>query len=65
MYKKCFFFLKDLNQVDHKLASDVNEGRTVFLRNLSFDVTQDMLEKEMESFGKFNYCLVSRKVNLM
>jgi len=40
-------------------SNDADEGKTVFLRNLSFDTTQKILEEEMKKFGTFKYCLVS------
>lgn len=38
--------------------SDVHEGKTLFIRNLSFDTTKDDLEKAMSKFGPIKYCLL-------
>ncbi|XP_042563326.1 RNA-binding protein 28 isoform X2 [Clupea harengus] len=40
------------------LPSDVNEGKTVFIRNLSFDTEEDGLEKALLTFGELNYVRV-------
>ncbi|XP_015237416.1 PREDICTED: RNA-binding protein 28 isoform X2 [Cyprinodon variegatus] len=37
------------------LSSDVKEGRTVFIRNLSFDTEEDGLEEALLQFGELNY----------
>uniref|UniRef100_A0A3B5N173 RNA binding motif protein 28 n=1 Tax=Xiphophorus couchianus TaxID=32473 RepID=A0A3B5N173_9TELE len=37
------------------LPSDVNEGRTVFIRNLSFDTEEEGLEEVLLQFGEVNY----------
>ncbi|KFM79965.1 RNA-binding protein 28, partial [Stegodyphus mimosarum] len=41
-----------------KVSKDVNEGRTVFIRNISYNTTQDDLRNAMEAFGKCEYCLL-------
>ncbi|XP_014827130.1 PREDICTED: RNA-binding protein 28 isoform X1 [Poecilia mexicana] len=40
------------------LPSDVNEGRTVFIRNLSFDTEEEGLEEVLLQFGEVNYVKV-------
>ncbi|XP_053741219.1 RNA-binding protein 28 [Synchiropus splendidus] len=37
------------------LPSDVKEGRTVFIRNLSFDTEEEGLEEVLLQFGEMNY----------
>lgn len=37
------------------LPSDVQEGRTVFIRNLSFDTEEEDLEEVLLEFGEMNY----------
>ncbi|XP_057693557.1 RNA-binding protein 28 [Corythoichthys intestinalis] len=37
------------------LPSDVKEGRTIFIRNLSFDTEEEDLEKALLQFGELNY----------
>ncbi|KAM4734265.1 RNA-binding protein 28 [Anableps anableps] len=37
------------------LPSDVKEGRTVFIRNLSFDTDEEGLEEVLLQFGEVNY----------
>lgn len=41
-----------------KESNDVEEGRTVFVRNLTFDTTADNLKEMMSSFGELEYCLL-------
>ncbi|XP_074124115.1 RNA-binding protein 28 isoform X3 [Sminthopsis crassicaudata] len=38
-----------------KLPSDVNEGKTVFIRNLSFDSEEEDLEEILQQFGALKY----------
>ncbi|KAM8978330.1 RNA-binding protein 28 isoform X3 [Sarcophilus harrisii] len=38
-----------------KLPSDVNEGKTVFIRNLSFDSEEEDLEEILQQFGDLKY----------
>uniref|UniRef100_A0A8B9HEA9 RNA binding motif protein 28 n=1 Tax=Astyanax mexicanus TaxID=7994 RepID=A0A8B9HEA9_ASTMX len=40
------------------LPSDVNEGRTVFIRNLSFDSEEEGIEECLLQFGELNYVRV-------
>ncbi|XP_056621882.1 RNA-binding protein 28 isoform X2 [Triplophysa dalaica] len=40
------------------LPSDVNEGRTIFIRNLSFDIEEEDLEEVLLQFGEMNYVKV-------
>uniref|UniRef100_A0A8C2YZM6 RNA-binding protein 28 n=1 Tax=Cyclopterus lumpus TaxID=8103 RepID=A0A8C2YZM6_CYCLU len=37
------------------LPSDVKEGRTIFIRNLSFDTEEDGLEEVLLKYGELNY----------
>lgn len=37
---------------------DVKEGKTLFIRNLSFDSTEESLHESMEQFGEVEYCKV-------
>lgn len=39
-------------------SDDINEGKTVFIRNVSFDTDQDSLKTTMETFGPIKYCLL-------
>uniref|UniRef100_H3DKS7 RNA-binding protein 28 n=1 Tax=Tetraodon nigroviridis TaxID=99883 RepID=H3DKS7_TETNG len=41
--------------VKKNLPSDVKEGRTIFIRNLSFDTEEEELEKVLLQFGELNY----------
>lgn len=42
-----------------KLPSDVNEGKTVFIRNLSFDSEEEELGELLQQFGDLKYvCIV-------
>ena len=38
--------------------SDVDEGKTVFLRNLDFSTTEDSLKNYMTTFGSMHYALL-------
>lgn len=40
------------------ISDDVNEGRTVFLKNVPFSVKNDELQEYMEQFGPVYYALV-------
>lgn len=42
----------------NRMSNDVNEGKTVFLKNLPFSVKNDELKKYMEQFGPVYYALV-------
>ena len=48
-----------------KRLPDVKEGKTLFIRNLSFDSTEESLHKLMEQFGQVEYCTVvmDKKMN--
>ncbi|KAJ0029218.1 hypothetical protein NQD34_004215 [Periophthalmus magnuspinnatus] len=37
------------------LPSDINEGRTIFIRNLSFDTEEEGLEEVLLQYGELNY----------
>ncbi|CAL8376181.1 unnamed protein product [Arctogadus glacialis] len=46
----------DLDRKPRKpLPSDVNEGRTIFIRNLSFDTEEEAVEEALLRFGELNY----------
>ncbi|CAL8296789.1 unnamed protein product [Boreogadus saida] len=46
----------DLDRKPRKpLPSDVNEGRTIFIRNLSFDTEEEAVEQALLRFGELNY----------
>ncbi|CAL8263648.1 unnamed protein product [Merluccius merluccius] len=46
----------DLDRKPRKpLPSDVNEGRTIFIRNLSFDTEEEGLEEALLRYGEMNY----------
>lgn len=36
--------------------SDVEEGRTLFIRNLSYDTEEDVLSESLSKYGKVTYC---------
>ncbi|KAK3097152.1 hypothetical protein FSP39_006867 [Pinctada imbricata] len=40
--------------------SDVDEGKTVFIRNLSYHSTEESLEDKFSQFGQMEYCKVVR-----
>ncbi|KAL0618052.1 RNA-binding protein 28 [Plecturocebus cupreus] len=47
------------NKKKRKLPSDVNEGKTVFIRNLSFDSDEEELGELLQQFGDLKYvCIV-------
>ncbi|XP_076078226.1 RNA-binding protein 28-like [Mytilus galloprovincialis] len=37
---------------------DTDDGRTLFLRNLSYDTGKETLSEVMSEFGRVNYCLI-------
>ncbi|XP_054716189.1 RNA-binding protein 28-like [Uloborus diversus] len=41
-----------------KISQDVSEGKTVFIRNVSFSTTEEDLEELMEEYGECEYCLL-------
>ena len=44
---------------DKNYSSDVHEGKTLFLRNLHWEVDEEQLEEFINSkFGKTKYCKV-------
>ncbi|KAM4874243.1 RNA-binding protein 28 [Thomomys bottae] len=47
-----------LKQKKRKLPSDVNEGKTVFIRNLSFDSEEEELGELLQQFGDLKYVRV-------
>ena len=72
MFQKIFNFLllfiylvnKKISKRHATSSFDVHEGRTVFMRNLSFDVTEKELENELKKFGTLKYCKAGDKFNL-
>nr|CAB3265475.1 RNA-binding protein 28 [Phallusia mammillata] len=49
---------KKAKQKSKDYSSDVHEGKTVFIRNLSFDTQEEDLEEEMGKLGDIKYCKV-------
>ncbi|XP_048409881.1 RNA-binding protein 28 isoform X2 [Stegostoma tigrinum] len=49
---------KKLRKASHPV--DVHEGRTIFIRNLSFDTEEDTLGEMLEQFGDLKYVCVVR-----
>uniref|UniRef100_A0A8C1I834 RNA binding motif protein 28 n=1 Tax=Cyprinus carpio TaxID=7962 RepID=A0A8C1I834_CYPCA len=45
------------------LPSDVNEGRTIFIRNLAFDTDEEGLEEVLLQFGELKYVRVVMSVD--
>ena len=41
-----------------KQPSDVKEGKTLFIRNISFDSSEESLHALFEQFGKVDYCKI-------
>ena len=39
-----------------KQLSDVKEGKTLFIRNISFDSSEESLQELFEKFGEVEYC---------
>ena len=39
-----------------KQSSDVKEGKTLFIRNISFDSSEEALHELFEQFGEIEYC---------
>ncbi|XP_046748150.1 RNA-binding protein 28 [Diprion similis] len=51
-------FEEDEASRPRRISNDVNEGKTVFLKNVPFSATNDDLRKCMEQFGPVYYALV-------
>lgn len=49
---------KKKKKLKNTLPSDVSEGRTVFIRNLSFDSEEEGIEECLLQFGELNYVCV-------
>lgn len=43
-----------------ELSNDVEEGKTIFLRNLSFDITEDEMKTFFEKYGQIYYALLCK-----
>lgn len=41
-----------------KQPSDVKEGKTLFIRNISFDSSEESLHALFEQFGEIDYCKI-------
>jgi len=41
-----------------KQRSDVKEGKTLFIRNISFDSSEESLHALFEQFGEIDYCKI-------
>ena len=41
-----------------KKPSDVKEGKTLFIRNISFDSSEESLHALFEQFGEIDYCKI-------
>ncbi|RWS09599.1 RNA recognition motif-containing protein-like protein [Dinothrombium tinctorium] len=42
-----------------KKSNDVNEGRTVFIKNVSFETTTESLEEILSKIGPLEYCVIT------
>ncbi|XP_067133624.1 RNA-binding protein 28 [Centruroides vittatus] len=49
---------KKIKTVKPQRPNDAHEGKTLFIRNLSFDTTADSLKEAMSKFGEIKYCLL-------
>lgn len=41
-----------------KQPSDVKEGKTLFIRNISFDSSEESIQELFEQFGEVDYCKI-------
>ncbi|XP_028047298.1 RNA-binding protein 28 isoform X2 [Monomorium pharaonis] len=48
----------DVKRSSKRISNDVDEGRTIFLKNVPFSVKNDELKRYMEQFGPVYYALV-------
>ncbi|EGG17558.1 hypothetical protein DFA_08554 [Cavenderia fasciculata] len=46
---------KELEKKKQKNVKEINEGKTLFIRNLSFDTKEDRLREEFEKFGAIEF----------
>ncbi|CAL1283681.1 unnamed protein product [Larinioides sclopetarius] len=53
-------FDKEKAVIKKERTNDVNDGKTVFLRNVSFATTEESLEEEMAKYGDYEYCVLVR-----
>ena len=42
----------------HRTKSDVDEGKTIFIRNIDFETSEESLANAFESFGALEYCRI-------
>ncbi|XP_075590333.1 RNA-binding protein 28-like [Dermatophagoides farinae] len=42
----------------HRTKSDVDEGKTIFIRNIDFETSEESLANVFESFGTLEYCRI-------
>jgi len=55
--------IKEVKKKDKNFSSDVHEEKTIFLRNLSYDVKEDELEEFVKQFGEIKYCKLVENPN--
>ncbi|KAF8773981.1 RNA-binding protein 28 like protein [Argiope bruennichi] len=58
--KDKIFDKKEKTEIKKERSNDVNDGKTVFLRNVSFSTTEESLEEEMAKYGEYEYCVLVR-----
>lgn len=46
------------NKKPRKESKDIEEGKTLFIRNLSFESNQDDLNELFKEFGELEYCII-------
>lgn len=44
-----------------KITNDAEDGLTIFIKNLNFDITNEELAESMSQFGSYHYVLVNRE----
>ncbi|CAG7724281.1 unnamed protein product [Allacma fusca] len=52
--------IKDAKPRVHVNQNDADEGKTLFIRNLSFDVTEEELQEFFKKFGVLKYALICK-----
>ena len=56
-----FYFIDKKGKTSSKSKKqfkDVKEGKTIFIRNLSFETSEEQLKEEFSQFGKVQYCKI-------